>query len=332
MNFISGVMCAPGTGSVVEIPITPTEDFRLKLFEGTWRLGIDQSTSCTGMCIQRSDKKYLALLDVKRDKSLEPRMYYVDLYRILQRIASGNKFDQVIMEKPVPKDMYASRVLHELKGRVEEWVEMIPEFNGVLVDSILPQTWKSFVMDKSKGPNRSNVKRCIAEDLVDTVPELEQYFDTYPYTDYDSFDAFGILTGFNKYAFADNGVMLIHGMKEKTHVSTVGYRWIDHSEFKNVLKDLNGFDLLVKPSFLGFNEKYNLYDNIRMATTNWDFVITAIPEKELEPFMWKYNIDIDEPDKVMVGYFVRKGALTKRGIDFFKQEVPWNEEVYGVGT
>lgn len=329
MNEIAGCVAFNDRNKYAVLPIQPLTSFNLDLCGGEWDVGIDQSTSCTGICLERTDKSINVLLDVKRDQSMEVRMFYRDLFKLLNTITeSGDKFRFVVMEKPAPKDMYASRVLQELKGRMEEWIDLIPGFEGCLVDSLYQQTWKSYVVDKSKGKNRGKSKECVADDLADKIPLLRGYLTSYPFSSYDSFDACGILYGFKKYAFNDDGQEQIHGVIEKKHVSLVGYQWVDADNIGNCCSTLGDFVKNWTPKVLAFNERYNLHTNIRMASSNNDFVVTIVPRNFLEPFMWKYGINIDDTTKRLVMYVLRKGRMRNSDIAWFCGDVPWNEEVY----
>lgn len=327
MNTVTGIVTLPKRNKYVMLPGQYIDSFELDLAGGEWNLGIDQSTSCTGLCLERTDGFFRVLLDVSRDKALETKRFYRDLFKILAKLAKGCSFKYVIMEKPAPKDMYASRVLQELKGRVEEWVGMIPEFEDAVVDSLFPQTWKSYMVDKSKGKNRHRDKLAVAEDISERFPLLLPYYVHYPYTDYDSFDACGILNGYMQYAFNSVGEPQIHGSIEKRHVSVVGYRWVDSAKVGENSEAFSCFCACHRPEVLAFNERYNLHENIRMASSSHEFVITILPKQLLQPFMWKYDIDIDE-DKTMVMYVLRKGKFSSADMALFKEAVPWNEEVF----
>lgn len=327
MNTIAGIVTLPKHTKYMMLSEQCLNSFELDLGGGVWNLGIDQSTSCTGLCLEREDGYFRVLLDVSRDKAIETKIFYKDLFRLLSKFAKGCQFKYVIMEKPAPKDMYASRVLQEMKGHVEEWVMMIPEFDGAVVDSLYPQTWKSFMVNKLKGKNRHRDKLAIAEDIAERFPLLLPYYAHYPYTDYDSFDACGILNGYKQYAFNSVGEPQIHGTIEKRHVSLVGYRWVGCNEVGNFPEALTYLCQCHRPEVLAFNERYNLHENIRMASSSNEFTITLIPKQFLEPFMWKYNIDIDE-EKSMIMYILQKGKFSNSELELFRAGVPWNEEIF----
>lgn len=335
MNKATGIITKysnnSGNGATIPIASIPIQKLELHLKpDRIWDFGIDQSSSCTGMCIQTKERDFQILLDLQRDKCIPKEVFYSELFQLAARLMRDMQVRMLIMERPAPKAMYASRVLEELRGHVMAWGYQIPELENSLVDSVFPQIWKSKIMDKSKGKNRSNVKRFIAEDIVDKFPLLKGYLSICPSSDYDSFDATGVLNGFLKYAFDDSGHEMIHGVKEKTHVSLVGYAWVDRDKESSALYALGGVDAvrLFKPKYLVYNADATLHSNVRMASSNWDFVYTVLPCSVLDQFMWKYGIDPEDQTKVMIMYVVRKGRFTNAQLEYFKENVPWNEEVF----
>lgn len=331
MNYVTGTMTRyAGKGTVVSIPLSSIKGFSIGLLDGyQWDIGIDQSTTCTGFCIQSSNREYQILLDVYRDRALQKNVFYQDLFFLLKNTVSDKNIRMVIMERPAPKAMYASRVLEELKGHVEEWILQISEMKHSVVDSLYPQTWKSFMVDKSKGKNRSNVKRCVAEDICDRFPLLRDYFFTDASSGYDSFDACGILNGYLEYAYTSNGSEKIHGVKEKRHTSLVGYVWVSKDSPSAVVSSLGkyGFEIF-KPHGLVYNDRFSLHDNIRMASSNYECSCTVIPPELLDQFMWKYGIDPSDDSKMLLMFALNKGRINAANIKYFKDVVPWNEEVY----
>ena len=273
--------------------------------------------------------KMFNILEEYLKKKLSNVDYYRDLKYLLKRLVEGNNIYFLIYERPAPKDMYASRVLQELKGHLEEWISEIPEFEFATIESLFAQTWKKYVVDKSKGKGRAKIKGDIAEDLCDRYPILDEYRIKYPFSDYDSFDACGILTGYFEYAFDDDGLEKIHGIIEKTHISLVGYYWCDVAKLESVLNIFDGAANIFSFKKLSFCDEKKLHENIRMASSNYDAIYTRLPRKVIEPFMWKYGIDIDDASKCMIMFVLRKSSFSFKEIEKFKECIQWTEEVNG---
>lgn len=334
MNYVSGVIGCPKLNRAVDIPTEALSTFNLVLDEKKeWLVGLDQSTSCTGIALLAKDLDYVILLDVKRDKRMQKEVYYRELKYLLRRLFKSQKINMLIMEKPVPsKYRSAGDVLREFKGYVSAWLDEIPELEETLFDSLFPQSWKSLVLDPQKGKGRFKDKTCTADDLCDLFPCIRSYFVRYPYTDYDSFDALGIIYGYLRYAFTPDGVPMICGSKENSHTSFVGYCWvpIEWIHSGKVLKQILGFCCnAYKPRFLAYNLSYNRYENIRMASSNNDIIYTILPESELLDMQWRYGIDPDDKNHVMLMFVIRKGAYTKGELKTLEGILKWNELVYG---
>ncbi len=329
MTEVSGVITCTRPVKVIFVPPGPLNKLSVKLSSDCiWDIGIDQSTSCTGICLQSTDGRFQILFDVCRDTAMLKKDFYKDLFNFLRRLVNGQQARLVVMEKPVPKAMYASRILEELKGHVEEWITQIPELEEAKSDSLFPQTWKSYIVDKSKGKNRTGDKRAVSEDLCDRFPLLAGYREHYPYKDYDSFDACGILNGYLDYAYTPSGDEKIHGTKEKRHVSLVGYRWVQKADVQEALQDFDQY-FLDKIKILAYNHRFTLHDNIRMASSNYAASVTVLPRSELDQFMWKYGIDPEDENKLFVMFVFRKGQFSASDLNVIEYTLPWHEEVFG---
>lgn len=277
------------------IPHVHTSLFNLKLIHDlTYDIGIDQSSSCTGIAIRSIDKDINILIDIRRDCG-DKESFYREVKGILRGLITGLKIRSIVCEDPPPVTgkRYASAILLELRGIVSGWVETIPELAQAEFSSVYPQTWKSFIVDKSKGKGRSNIKACIAEDICDIVPGFNQYRTVYASNDYDSFDAFGILAGYQMYAYTDEGLPLICGKIESRHRAFVGYRYVSVSEIQNgTVNDFFGPALgIFKPKYLVYNTRYNKFKNVRMATSNYDCSYTILPDEQLDVLKWKYDLE-----------------------------------------
>lgn len=311
----------------------PHYNFSLILPENlVYDVALDQSSSCTGIAIFSTDNQLKILLELARDTG-NKETFYRDVKQVLANIVKGRVVRLVICEDPPPVKgkMYSSRVLLELRGRVESWMEIIPEFNSAKFCSIFPQSWKTLVMDKSKGKGRSSVKKCIAEDVTDIFECFRIYYNNAFNKDYDGFDAVGILEGYRRYAFSPEGIPLICGTQEKRHTSFVWYRYIpvEFIKDKQKLNEVFGNCITqVKPEFKLYNTRYNKHQNIRMASSNTEHCIyTLLSDKEFDVLKWKYDLE-KKDDYVLLMYVMNEARNTSGIINLLKAIFPMNEEVY----
>ena len=323
MNLVTGIICFLKKEKYYLVDVTELTTFNIKLVANhSWLIGLDQSTSCIGFSMMDTNNEFLIQLDLYRDKRIPKEQFYREVKAFLKRIVKGQKINLIVIEKPVPsKYVTAGNILRELKGHVEEWIYDIPELECAEFQSIYPQSWKTFVVDKNKGKNRHKEKALVASDLVEIFPLLKQYYIRYPFNDYDSFDATGLLYGYLQYAYDSDGYPKICGTIEKTHISLVCYKWIDTKDLSlDYAKKLFGesWDVL-RPVYKSYNFKYSLHENIRMASSNNNAIFTVLPRSELMPFMWQYDIDINDKSKTMVMFVFRRGAFAASTIKFLKQ-------------
>ena len=333
-NIITGTLCAKeGTNATLFSKTFLTEfDIALdKNFE--WCIGIDQSTSCTGLTLYPVEGPYFILLDVYRDKCLDSFHYYVELKALLKRLVSGLNVSTLVYERPIPNAKFrtAQNVLYELKGRLEEWMREIPELNNTHIESLLPQTWKSYVVQKSHSNKKNMSKSMIALDIVTEYPSLQLYYENYPFTDFDSFDSFGILLGYFRAAFNEDGYPQIHGYLEKRHNTIAIYQpFTEDEDFLQKLFDTLGamstMPSIQSSTFAMCNRRYSWMQNVRIATSTNDCLITLVPDKEVENLHWKF----DFPENThLTAMLFKASSVSRSDMNILEQLFPMNEVIYG---
>ena len=335
MNTLRGVILSLKSGNYNIINTMPIKDFNLSLGakETEWELGLDPATKFTGIALRDTASHFVILLDCIYDNRVPPEQYFEDQFYLLKRLAKGHTFKRVVLERPFNSPYrHTNHVLMALRGRVETWISSIPELNTAQREQIYPNSWKSRVIDKKKGKNRYNQKGAVAEDLCDIYPGLREYFCSCTSGDYDSFDALGILVGYERYSHTADGNEQICGDKGRQHVSFVGYRWEKNEDLEddNYLQSVFGKALeFLRPVFLDYNESYSFVDNVAMATNNNDAVASIVPEKQLQQFQWKLGIDVTEPNHTLMMFAFRKGHYTLGTFQVIQQLFPLNEEIGG---
>lgn len=331
MALVSGIIAYNNLNEYTLISRNIAKKFNITLpTDRTYEIGIDQSTSCTGVYIQDLKDEINILLEIEFANPSK-KSYFMELFSLLRRIITQVNVSLLVCEKPIPKDSqsYTYRVLTELFGRLESFLEMEPSLENTDLKSIYPMSWKSKIVDKSKGTGRINNKVCIAEDICDKKPILRNYLLVSPAKDLDGFDACGILLGYKKCAFTENGMPKIYGEIEKRHTTYVYYRYVDMSNIENTqqLKDVlyGCFGETVtyyQPQFKIFNSEYNLLRNIKMASSTYKMTVTSIPNKLLEPLRWEFGFDYDK-NKTMFAYIVKDKEFSKRDITVLNTIFPW---------
>lgn len=300
-------------------------------------IGIDQSTSCTGFFIMNTNMTLFILLEFKRDSN-DKEVFYRDLEGFLRELLDGVKVTMVIHEEPVPSKIApsANAILTELKGRLRSWISSNPALQGAEVHSIYPQTWRSRVLNKEalkkRGLTMNQViksKAKMADEMCLMFPFFREYRNRHFSYDYDAFDAIGILIGYMKYAFNENGQRMICGTIEKRHATLVFYNYVRTEELRDpyaLIDKLGNLKYAFTPFMLLYNPNYSETENIKMASSNWKFVITFLPKNSITRLQWQFGFKADD-DRVMVAYIFRRSFLKKSYIDELCRCLPMHEEV-----
>lgn len=336
MNTLTGIILNVKNGDYTIIEKSPIKQFSLSLGKNDipWRIGIDPATKYSGLAFVREDNRFIILLDLQRDMCLRDDEYYDDMYYLLKRMVTGKNVVRFITEKPFvnPRFRRTSDLLIALRGKIEVWARSIPELRESEFGKINTNSWKSLIINPAKGKNRFNQKGAIADDLCDLFPPLRMYLNSGIKGDLDSFDALGILLGYEKYTYTENGTKKISGVQEKSHKSFIGYDWVSESEVDGswAATRLGAIGQLKRPVYLEYNERYSFAENITMATTSNDAVISIVPDNLLQQFQWKFGIDITEKGKVLIMFIFRKGQLSQAEYHVVQELFPMSEEMGGV--
>lgn len=339
MAVISGMAYYKKTDKSMFIDPVPVYKCNIKLPENfKYLVGIDQSSSCTGLFICNKEMTFFSLLEIKNDTG-NKEFFYRDLKNLLFSLFNNRDVQLIVHEEPVPnlKQYTSGKILLELKGKLQEWIQDLPSLEKPQLKNLYPQTWKKYVVSKEKAKNcgetfqaRSKNKMKIAEDICDIFTFLKEYKKKEYNKDFDGFDATGILLGWLRYSHNENGFPRICGMKEQRHTSLVMYKYVDKSLIKTdpncIMSQLDYLEFTFRPTFLAFNTEYNKIDNIKMASTNWNCVATILPKKYLEELQWLFSFELDD-SKAMLMYVIRKGAFTNKQISNLKEVIEWSQEI-----
>lgn len=319
------------------------------------RVGFDQSTSCIGLSIKDAMGNMKIICDLHNDKLQPDEFFFEEVRAFLRRTFTDNlKIDLIASEAPPPstKSSYTRDLLNKLHGRITEWCAVIPCFSRARYVTIYPQTWKARVPNTHEGMrtiDRNNKsKLAMAEDICTLNPLFTEYKDNYLFKDYDGFDAYGIISGAEQVALTDDGYPKIYHIKEKQHKSLVAYKVFTEEQLRDdsdcVLRmfglekqsvfDETLFDVL-KPHYVAFNDdkKYNLHDNIVMASTmSPDAIIFSdVPRKYYSKLSWNVgrNIQSNEVVVMYVGNASRR-FINKAVMQFFETNFDYSEVVESV--
>lgn len=278
-------------------------------------VGIDQSTTCTGIYIRDVDGKIDLICDYHR---MTDRVDdYVDqLLRLLEYFLRGKRVKLFVYEA-LPKGMKENPVLERLHKTVDGWRTSSPTFrelNSRTFGDIPPTMWKrhNYLGERERsGEQESHAfteKRTLAEDIVVAKPHLKDFLDNSISKDLDAFDAAGILEGYLLEHYVDGdikaGKRKIGGEMHyynNIFVMVKPFRYVSDDALLEQLKLEVGryFPEWKKIPFLYWNRGESFYKNIRQAMNYFDIIYTVIEDdEEITPLKFRYNFNLRSDEKV----------------------------------
>lgn len=256
------------------------EDFSLKLDPSkVYDIGIDQSTSCTGIAICPLDGSFICILEVLNVNF--DSYYKVQLRNFLKTIFKDVSIRYLVMEEPLGYITgRRNKVLTDLKKYLDEMK------NSLIVDnftSIPVTSWRHGLMPKVvEGDRRKK------DTIVKVVLDMYSGFsDLLPYLnhDYDGIEALGIIIGYkSRHGVGEVGLKII-GPKNtrKEAISFFKYCDVSSGDFNNIMSDslkipkevtVGKGDVKIKT----YNEEGNIYANAKMSLVD-PFTFTIVTDE-----------------------------------------------------
>lgn len=295
--------------NLLELGLDNTEPFRISL---------DQSSSSTGIYATNKSRTFHLIGTIERDTT-PLDMYKNTLFLFIRRMLDKCFVDLFVTESVLfqREKNRALPVLAQLKGFINGWRSQIPELQAMDEErfaEIAPAAWKKHVYNKEKGKGRFNKKAEIASDIVDIYPELKTYFDIVPKSsDYDAFDAVGILYGYEKEHRVDENLKRIVGTKDYHGDVYVFYKFLTPAEAGSRDIMIMDFELYEDKFGLNFAEpdaQDSWYGNIRMAVSAKRFTMSVV-EDPMHKIALQWQFSTDLRSRVVLAFILRASEVTK---------------------
>jgi hypothetical protein len=254
-------------------------------------IGMDQSNSCTGIGFLSLDEKTGGMLEVVNQDNMHYTDYRKALLKVLNTILEGARIRYLVMEEPL-NYMSGRRnaQLNELKkvldrfmeGHIGKGVEHCADAN--------PGVWRKGLYTEDN-PYKKRTKLATVYEVIKLYPIFKKFIEYSTskvyrgktYTDYDGFEALGIILGYrNRHEISnDTEITKILGPKNTTKVALAFFCYEDSNliHLKKVINIINKYaPELDKPKVKIYNEEESIYHNVKMALVD-KFVISTIPNK-----------------------------------------------------
>lgn len=239
----------------------------------TYSLSIDASTTCTGFCLMRDDELVHVVFDYAR-KQTEKEIFFCELESILTHLVWGLNIKIVLIEQPIlqARNRHTKNVLLALCKRLKSCMRNIPELYNIKPIDVRPNSWKSFMFDSERYKGGYNDKATIARCICDKYPVYEVHYNKVTSKDFDCFDAVGILRYYLDSLQNTLGECVNFSSVEYTHFSTV---WVCYgSNPKPHFELQQDANVVIKK----WNDEYNYYKNIKMASSEKDIVVMEVKD------------------------------------------------------
>lgn len=254
------------------------EDFEFKLNPNkVYDVALDQSNTCTGICIRPLDKSFLVIMEVLNVNTPND-VYRLQLKNFLQEILGPYSIRYLIMEEPLGYITGRRNVqLNKLKSVLMELKQTL----NVKVFTTVPVTsWRHGLMPKKQEGDRRK-KDTVVRAVLEHYPPLEDFLG-YSNIDTDGIEAVGILLGYIARHGVEDGALKIIG-KINTRKKSLGcFKYIDitNRTLDDVLKEDFFFVNQIAIGKGGcvyktYNSEFNLHGNAKMALED-PFTITAV--------------------------------------------------------
>jgi hypothetical protein len=249
-------------------------------------IGVDQSTTQTGICITDLKGKPIAVLDLI-NLGLPANIYIEMTREWVFNNFSVLKINRIVYEEVghnAPQ-RYVKKKLQAVANIFEAYkVASREDFTVAEINNV---TWKKhYLADpcyKGRKKARADVKQAIVEETCKRFPQFERY-QYYNYG-HDSCDATGIIVGYFEECFIDND---IGKMQVNTTMPSMPKRKFSISYHDITLEDtVANFGPAVK--VLRYNPNFTLDDNVKRAGNYAPNGVILVPDSEKTLMLWRFN-------------------------------------------
>lgn len=267
------------------------------------QLGIDQSTSETGLVVKSyEDNKFICVFNFKNN-GLTPKSYSKMLIDTLNKTFENSNIRRMVYEShsSIGENRYTSRVLKELAQSLDTLKRTCKGFKDAEIATEKPAAWRSSFIPKERYSGRygkDSVKFAVLEECLERYPFLRE-FSQMCSKSYDSFEAIGILDGHLERNYTEAGIRIVTKSLDidLNHLCAKHYEpWSTQDSLKSVLAKYSNLIESRGSLFAVYNDELTLDENARRMTTNTNkVVIMTIPKTTIEAVVtWETDIRLKD--------------------------------------
>lgn len=214
-----------------------------------YQIGMDQSSSCTGVVIKNYRNTEFYMIEFKRQSGEDASDYLFMFEQTLHSLCDGCSITHIIYEKPIKSDNFqSSRVLFQLEGIILQLGKRYKEFSTAKIDNIENAAWRSHVIIKSYAS--MDRKRASEESIKQIYPWSRNYGMSIG-KDRDVFEAVGILMGWFLCSFDPLGRPYVRGDRSKSTIGGYILFEADASELAHIFinEGINAYYAIANPRY-----------------------------------------------------------------------------------
>lgn len=266
-------------------------------------VSLDQSHTCTGICIKPLDKSFIVIMEVLNFNT-PSEFYRKQLKSLLINLLSGQNIRYMIMEEPLGYITgRRNKKLTELKKDLFTLKEVI---NPKVFTTVPVTSWRHGLMPKKNGMDRRS-KDAVVSTVLEMYPALSDFLHL-SNSDKDGFEAVGILHGYFSRHGVGNNIVKNVGSTTTRKKAFCCFKYIDlnvdNPSYKielecyaldQVAKVKGKSDYVLKE----YNPEFNVYGNAKMALTN--SVSVMIVSEELDALSILFRMGLKpKPNHVLL--------------------------------
>lgn len=262
--------------------------------EATYQIGIDQSTSNTGIVIKDYKNTEFYMIEKLRASGTTSADYMFELEMFLHKLLNGCTVSHVIYEQPIETQNYRSaRVLFQLEGVLIQLGRRYKEFNSALIEPIPNASWRSVIVS---GDNLSQDRKQASRLAIQSAYKWSYLYGESLYKDQDVYEAFGILMGWFIKSFDPLGRPYVRGIVPQ---KTVGGYVIPNVASQDVVESLTSYG--IKSILRVANPELSVAKNLSALVDNYTAVCVEFTDSySMLSICIEANIKFDYYDVVTV--------------------------------
>ncbi len=260
------------------------------------RIGIDQSSTQTGMAVKKSSGELLCLIDFINESRLPFNIYRDMLGLKIEQTFVDCNVEMCILEKMWGGNKKSFDMLTALSKFIGEYKFILPGWRNTEVADILPNVWRSGYLSDAKYRGqftKDKVKVAAMNEGIERYPWLKEYgFNSLNAGHVnDSFDALGIIEGYEVKTFSSDGCIRRVSNTIKATNHNYSYMIFQTDDFEDLLDMAQDNCPQRSIEEYEYNNDFPFYENIRKATSVTNKIVAFLISDDVAKIqlMWRYK-------------------------------------------